>query len=248
MQVYEINFLGVTFLAVKTGIDIDVPIRPVCDVFGINRIGQQERIRRDPVLNEGSRIRLLPSPGGPQEMLCLSLDVFHLWAATLTPSRVQNEDAHPLLNNLRKQAGYALRDYFVHGIAINADFTATLVQADLFGDEGYCPAVRQTDGVALTLPDDRPATNADIDRLYSRLADLYGQKLDGIRAAFLMMRQTLESTGVRDEQILRTLDAVATKLDDMGQYVYRLVRPMLIGPRVPFTAPPNPDWKPKPKH
>jgi len=240
VQVFEIKFLGVTFLGVKTGTGIVVPIKPVCDVFGIDRDGQQRRIHRDPVLDQGSVIMTLPSPGGPQQMLCLSLDVFHLWAATLVPSRVQNKETHPLLNDFRKQAGYALRDYFVHGFAVNPDFTATLLQADLFGDETALPI---GDGVTAAPPDNRPATKADIDRLHSLLADLGGQKLDGIRAAFLLLRQTLDAAAVRDEQILRAFDAIASKLDEMGQYVYRLVRPMLVSPRPPVNGPPNP-----PKH
>lgn len=76
---------------------IYVPVRPVCDFLGLNWSGQRQRLARDAVLSaalKGVVVTHTPSGrggAGPQEMLCLPVELLHGWLFGVTVDRVKPE-------------------------------------------------------------------------------------------------------------------------------------------------------------
>lgn len=79
-----------------------VPVRPICDLIGIDRRGQQQRIERDPVLSAVSRTVTVLVSGGvtpPQgrEMLCVPLEFLNGWLFGISASRVKDSVREKLI-------------------------------------------------------------------------------------------------------------------------------------------------------
>ncbi|MCZ7568797.1 MAG: ORF6C domain-containing protein [Ardenticatenaceae bacterium] len=77
---------------------IYVPIRPIVEYLGLDWSAQRQRIMRDEVLAEavqGVVITTTPSEsgagGGPQEMLCLPVEMMHGWLFGISANRVGPE-------------------------------------------------------------------------------------------------------------------------------------------------------------
>ena len=69
-----------------------VPLRPICDLLGLNWSAQTRRLRRDPVLtDEVQGVAVMATPGGKQEMLCLPLDYLNGWLFGINAERVKPE-------------------------------------------------------------------------------------------------------------------------------------------------------------
>ena len=71
-----------------------VPIRPICEFLGVDRRGQQQRVERDFVLSDVSRIVNVTSSGGvtpPQSrtMLCLPLEFINGFLFGINANRVK---------------------------------------------------------------------------------------------------------------------------------------------------------------
>lgn len=78
--------------------EIYVPLRPICDLLGIDWRSQYRRVRRDPVLSKylaGVVVMTTPDPvsggGGPQPTNCLPLDYLNGWLFGIDASRVKPE-------------------------------------------------------------------------------------------------------------------------------------------------------------
>lgn len=73
-----------------------VPVRPICDLMGVDAASQRRRIYQDPVLSEVSRPCdvIMTSQGQPtqrREMLCLPLDYLNGWLFGINADRVRPE-------------------------------------------------------------------------------------------------------------------------------------------------------------
>lgn len=76
--------------------EIYVPIKPLCDVLGLDWSSQSKRIRRDAILSKSSRLMVIttinPNPqGGRPDTLCLPLKFLPGWLFGITPARVRPE-------------------------------------------------------------------------------------------------------------------------------------------------------------
>lgn len=88
------------------------PVKPFVEAAGLSRQGQEERIKNDSVLSEGSKVFLLPTPGGAQPMLCLPWAKWHyFWTGTHSPKaeRFRREAAEALALVFGDTAGEVLR-------------------------------------------------------------------------------------------------------------------------------------------
>jgi hypothetical protein len=98
---------------------IYVPVTRLCDNLGIDWSAQRQRINRDEVLSEslkGVVITTTPSladgrGGGPQEHLCLPLDLIPGWLFGIQASRVK-EDVRDKLIRYRRECFRVLWDAF----------------------------------------------------------------------------------------------------------------------------------------
>lgn len=69
----QVDFYGDSLIAVRVSDGgVYVPVRPICELLGIDWNCQRRHINRDPVLTEEMRgVDVTSTPGGRQTMLCL---------------------------------------------------------------------------------------------------------------------------------------------------------------------------------
>ncbi len=94
-----------------------VPIRPICDFLGVDRRGQQQRVERDSVLSDVSRIVNVTSSGGvtpPQGriMLCLPLEFINGFLFGINANRVKPE-VRERLRRYQRECYRVLADAFL---------------------------------------------------------------------------------------------------------------------------------------
>jgi len=92
----EVEFYGDVLVAVRTDNDnVYVPVRPICDLLGVQWSAQSKRIKRDPVLSQESvSVSIMDTQGGqPQHraMVCLPLDFLSGFLFGINASRVKIE-------------------------------------------------------------------------------------------------------------------------------------------------------------
>ncbi len=124
-----VEFQGDTLFVVDQGERQFVPLKPVASALGLSWAGQQQRVRRDPVLSQGVCVMHIPSAGGAQKALCLCLRLLPHFLSTIDTNRVapelrpkliayQTECAHTLARRfIDKEAPRGLTDGEVSRIA-----------------------------------------------------------------------------------------------------------------------------------
>lgn len=107
-----VDFYGDQIPAAQgTDNEIYVPLRPVASFLGLNISGQQQRIQRDPVLSKRIRRLRIDSGGGPQNQMCLPLDLLPGWLFGVSQARVA-PDLQEKLNRYREEAFRVLWNAF----------------------------------------------------------------------------------------------------------------------------------------
>lgn len=88
---------------------IYVPVKPIVTYLGLDWPGQYQRIQRDPILSEvitGVVITTIPDPerggGGPQETLCLPIEMLHGYLFGIQANRVRPEIRDKVLRYQRE--------------------------------------------------------------------------------------------------------------------------------------------------
>lgn len=89
----EVVFYEDSIVAVRLlDSSIFIPVKPICDLLGVDWGGQYRRIQRDPVLSEGiQRIDVTSTRRGTQPMVCLPLDYISGFLFGLNADRVKPE-------------------------------------------------------------------------------------------------------------------------------------------------------------
>jgi hypothetical protein len=92
----EVEFYGDEIIAVRTADgSIHVPVRPICDLLGVDWAGQRRRINRDVVLSEEMRSVAVTSMEGERlvtrDMQCLPLDYVSGFLFGINADRVKPE-------------------------------------------------------------------------------------------------------------------------------------------------------------
>ena len=104
-----VDFKGdnLTAVRIENG-EVYVPIRPVCELVGIDWSAQRKRIAGDLLLSDmaqGVAVTTTPSTdgrgGGEQQMLALPLSYFHGWLFGINAKRVKDDVRAPLLRYQR---------------------------------------------------------------------------------------------------------------------------------------------------
>lgn len=111
----EIGFYGDQIVAVKVeNGEVYVPLRPICDLIGVNWPAQFRRINRDPVLSRRkSSVAVTATDGKERELLCLPLDYLSGWLFGLNANRV-DESIRDRLIRYQDECYRVLADAFVH--------------------------------------------------------------------------------------------------------------------------------------
>jgi hypothetical protein len=105
----DVNFYDDQIIAVRVEDGtVYVPIRPICDLIGVNRQGQQERINRDPILSDACRTLTIVdgygsvTPPQGRAMLCLPLDYLNGWLFGINANRVKDNVRESVLRYQRE--------------------------------------------------------------------------------------------------------------------------------------------------
>lgn len=78
-NIVTLDFHGDPITAVDDAGTVLVAVKAISDVLGLDWSAQLKRVKRDTVLAEGMAILTMPSPGGPQDTVCLPLHLLHGW-------------------------------------------------------------------------------------------------------------------------------------------------------------------------
>jgi P22_AR N-terminal domain len=111
-KIIAVNFDHDTLFAVERGDGVHVAIKPICDAVGIAWNTQLERLKRDPILAEGTTVMVMPAVGGMQETTCLRLDLVRVWLFTIDESRVKDEETRQKVLIYKRKCHAALVQHF----------------------------------------------------------------------------------------------------------------------------------------
>ena len=114
-----VEFRGDTLFAVEEAGGAFVAVKPICDRLGLSWSAQRERINRDDLLREDSRMMRLPSLGGAQDSLCLALRLINGWLFGIDVARVKPELREAVLA-YKRECYEVLADRFL-GPRVSAD-------------------------------------------------------------------------------------------------------------------------------
>jgi hypothetical protein len=79
-ELYGFDLSGVVYVALK----------PIVLGMGLDWSAQYRRVQRDPILQEGIAMMAIPfGRGGPQDQVCLRMDLIHGWLFTVDSTRVK---------------------------------------------------------------------------------------------------------------------------------------------------------------
>lgn len=92
-KIMTMNYRGTEIYGFEMGGIIFVALKPIVEGMGLNWEPQRQRVQRDPVLSKGTSMMKVPfGRGGPQEMVCLTLELVHGWLFTIDTSRIKVDD------------------------------------------------------------------------------------------------------------------------------------------------------------
>ena len=110
-NIQTINFNNQQLLTVeKDGIKY-VAVKPICENLGLAWSSQRTKIVENHVLSEGVTIIDIPSEGGPQQTVCLPIDMINGWLFTINPNKV-SEEIKPLVIYYQKECYKALFEFW----------------------------------------------------------------------------------------------------------------------------------------
>lgn len=129
----EVKFYDDEIVAVRLDSgQVFIPLRPVCELIGVDWSAQRQRINRDAVLSKKIKgVVVTTTPGGDQEMSCLPLEYLNGWLFGINVSRVRPEIQEQLLR-YQEECFLVLAEAFQEGrLTIGDDkFADILASAD----------------------------------------------------------------------------------------------------------------------
>jgi len=140
----QVEFYGddITAVRVEDG-TIYIPVRPLCDLLGLDWSGQRQRIVRDAVLSQeakGVGVMTTPSDsgvgGGRQEMLALPLDYISGFLFGVNAARVKEEIRDRLIR-YQRECYKVLAEAFVEGRLTADPSFDELLRADSPAAQAY---------------------------------------------------------------------------------------------------------------
>lgn len=109
-----IDFHGTEIIAIAgdTPATTLIPMKPLVEGMGMQWHGQFERIQQNQILAEGIRKIIIPSAGGPQEMIALPLSLINGWLIGIQPTRIKDHRKRMLIFAYQREAFDVLFRHF----------------------------------------------------------------------------------------------------------------------------------------
>lgn len=105
-----VNFHGDELQAVRTDGGVQVVVKRVCDMLGIDHSSQVAKLKNQAWATMGP-VTTVAEDGRSRELLCIHLDCLPMWLATVDVGRVR-EELRGKLVSYQKECARALRDHF----------------------------------------------------------------------------------------------------------------------------------------
>lgn len=97
---------------VREGDTVFVALKPLVEEIGLTWHSQFERVKRHPVLSEGIRVTRIPSGGGVQESVVISLEMLPGFLATMQSDRITNAEVRERVILFQREAFHVLFEHF----------------------------------------------------------------------------------------------------------------------------------------
>ena len=206
----EVEFYGDEIIAVRTGDSmVHIPIRPICELLGVDWSAQRRRINRDTVLSEEMRSVAVTTTEGERlvtrEMQCLPLDYISGFLFGINADRVKPELKERVVR-YQRECYKVLADAFREG-RLTADPTFDdLLAADSPAVQAYKMA-----SAIMQMARQQILLEAQIGEHANRL-DEYGQRLE-------LIETTLGDPGqhITPDQAMQISQAVKIVAMELGK-------------------------------
>lgn len=158
---------------------IYVPLRPICELLGIDWSSQLQRLRRDAVLSteiKGVVVITTPSDssvgGGPQEMISLPLDYLNGWLFGINAARVR-EEIRGRLVRYQRECYRVLADAFLERSAAPAEASPAVTALMQIREMGR--AIMQMAEQQIEFEQRIATTEGRLDRALNRTAVVFSE-------------------------------------------------------------------------
>lgn len=200
----------------ERGQEVYVPIRPICEMLGIDWPSQSRRIKRDAVLAKhlaGVVVMTTPDPltggGGPQTASCLPLDYLNGWLFGINANRV-NPEIKDRLIRYQEECYRVLAEAFREG-----RLTADTSFSDLLNEDS--PAAQAYKMAAAIMQMARQQILLE-NRVEAKFVD-YDQRLESIETALGNPDHVITADqAMQISQAIKAVAMVLTKQSGSNQY------------------------------
>ena len=112
-KIMTMNYRGTDVYGFEMGGIVFVALKPIVEGMGLHWEPQRQRIQRDPVLSKGTSMMKVPfGRGGPQEMVCLKLELVHGWLFTIDTNRIKADDIREKVIAFQEECYHVLYKHF----------------------------------------------------------------------------------------------------------------------------------------
>lgn len=112
-EIVTVNFRGDDLYGFKQDDGVFLAAKPMAEAMGLSWEPQRQRIQRDPVLSEGASMMKVPfGRGGPQEMLCIKLELVNGWLFGIDSARIKDETVRERVILYQRECYQVLHDHF----------------------------------------------------------------------------------------------------------------------------------------
>jgi hypothetical protein len=111
-RIIAVKFHGTEILGFQSGQTVLVAIKPIVVAMGLNWSGQEQRLKRDPVLQEGICMMHIPSTSGNQRTLGLRLEFLNGWLFKIDSGRIRDSKTRELVQIYQRECYQVLYNHF----------------------------------------------------------------------------------------------------------------------------------------
>lgn len=111
-RIATVKFHDAELLGFQSGQSVLVAVKPIVVAMGLNWSGQEQRLKRDPVLREGICMMHIPSTSGDQRTLCLRLELLNGWLFKIDSGRIRDAKVRELVQTYQRECYQVLYTHF----------------------------------------------------------------------------------------------------------------------------------------
>lgn len=112
-EIVTVNFRGDELYGFKQDDGTFLALKPMVEAMGLNWSGQEQRVKRDPVLSEGICVMHIPfGRGGAQECVCIKLELVNGWLFGIDSARIKDEAVRERVILYQRECYQVLYEHF----------------------------------------------------------------------------------------------------------------------------------------